>query len=105
MYKEEEAQERFPRPYEDEVGKEDNTEEKAEGKEEARALRWFLVKLIRLWQVVVSPLYPASCKYYPSCSHYAIMAIEKHGAFRGSLKALWRVLRCNPWTKGGVDLP
>ncbi len=68
-------------------------------------MKALLIKLIRLWQVLISPLYPASCRYYPSCSNYAVMAIEKHGVLKGSAKALWRVLRCNPWSKGGVDLP
>ena len=68
-------------------------------------MKALLIKLIRLWQVFVSPVYPASCRFYPSCSNYAIMALEKHGVLKGSAKALWRVLRCNPWSKGGVDLP
>lgn len=68
-------------------------------------MKALLIKLIRLWQVFVSPIYPASCRFYPSCSNYAIMALEKHGVLKGSAKALWRVLRCNPWSKGGVDLP
>ena len=68
-------------------------------------MRWLLIKLVRLWQVFVSPLYPPSCKFYPTCSEYAVMAVEKHGVIKGSLKTLWRVLRCNPWSKGGVDLP
>jgi len=68
-------------------------------------MRWLLIKLLRLWQVAVSPLYPPSCKYHPTCSEYAVLAVEKHGALKGSVKALWRLLRCNPWSKGGVDLP
>jgi hypothetical protein len=58
---------------------------------------------IRLYQLLVSPLFPASCKYHPSCSQYAVDAIRRHGVFKGSLKAGWRLLRCNPWSKGGVD--
>jgi putative membrane protein insertion efficiency factor len=46
---------------------------------------------------------PATCKYHPSCSQYAIDALRKHGLLRGSLKAGWRLLRCNPWSHGGVD--
>ncbi len=68
-------------------------------------MKRLLIKLLRFWQVFVSPLYPPSCRFYPTCSEYAIMAVEKHGVLKGSLKALWRVLRCNPWSKGGVDLP
>jgi putative membrane protein insertion efficiency factor len=43
------------------------------------------------------------CRFYPTCSEYAINAIEKYGLFKGSAKAAWRVLRCNPWSKGGID--
>ena len=46
-----------------------------------------------------------TCKYYPSCSQYASGAVRKHGVARGTLKAAWRVLRCNPWSPGGVDYP
>ena len=48
-------------------------------------------------------LFPASCKYHPSCSQYAIDALRKYGLVRGSLKAAWRLLRCNPCSHGGVD--
>jgi uncharacterized protein len=44
-----------------------------------------------------------TCKYHPTCSQYAAAAIAKHGPLKGSLKAAWRVLRCNPWSRGGVD--
>jgi len=68
-------------------------------------MRWFVIKLLRFWQVFVSPLYPQSCRYYPTCSQYAIMAVEKDGVLKGLAKSIWRVLRCNPFSKGGVDLP
>ena len=58
---------------------------------------------IRLYQLLISPLFPASCKYHPSCSQYAVDAIRKYGVLRGVPKALWRLLRCHPWSKGGVD--
>lgn len=64
-----------------------------------------LIKLIRMYQKYVSPLKQPSCRYYPSCSNYAILAIEKYGFLKGSIKAVWRVLRCNPFSKGGVDYP
>ncbi|NPA32121.1 MAG: membrane protein insertion efficiency factor YidD [Aquificae bacterium] len=64
-----------------------------------------LILLIKLWQRVISPLYPPSCRYHPTCSEYAVLAIQKHGALKGSLKALLRLLRCNPLFKGGVDYP
>jgi uncharacterized protein len=61
---------------------------------------------IRLYQVLVSPLLPANtCKFHPSCSEYAVLAIRKHGVLRGSRLAAWRLLRCHPWAKGGVDHP
>lgn len=64
-----------------------------------------LINLIKLYQKYVSPLKKPSCRFYPSCSNYAILSIEKYGFFKGSLKAIWRVLRCNPFSKGGVDYP
>ncbi|MGK0689426.1 MAG: membrane protein insertion efficiency factor YidD [Aquificaceae bacterium] len=68
-------------------------------------MRKVVLVFLRFWQVFISPLYPPSCRYYPSCSNYAIMAVEKHGVLRGMMKAMWRVLRCNPFSKGGVDYP
>ena len=59
--------------------------------------------LLRLYQHVISPLYPPSCRFYPSCSHYALVAVERHGVLRGGALAGWRLLRCNPWNAGGVD--
>ncbi|ACO03282.1 MAG TPA: membrane protein insertion efficiency factor YidD [Persephonella sp.] len=65
----------------------------------------FLIKLIKIYKKFVSPALPNSCRYYPTCSSYAIQSIEKYGALKGSLKAVWRILRCNPFSKGGVDYP
>ncbi|WP_457621038.1 membrane protein insertion efficiency factor YidD [Persephonella sp.] len=65
----------------------------------------FLINLIKIYKKLVSPILPSSCRYYPTCSSYAIQSIEKYGALKGSLKAVWRVLRCNPFSKGGVDYP
>nr|WP_143762328.1 membrane protein insertion efficiency factor YidD [Isoptericola variabilis] len=59
--------------------------------------------MIRVYQAVFSPLTGPTCKYYPSCSTYAIIAIRTHGTLRGTGMALWRILRCNPWSLGGVD--
>ncbi len=59
--------------------------------------------LIRLYQWTLSPLLGPRCKYYPSCSHYGYTAVERHGLLAGSALAGWRVLRCNPWSYGGVD--
>jgi putative membrane protein insertion efficiency factor len=61
---------------------------------------------IRFYQRLISPLVPANtCKYHPSCSEYAALAIGKHGILRGTMLAGWRLLRCNPWSHGGVDYP
>ena len=62
-----------------------------------------LIGVIRFYQRFVSPLTPPSCKYYPSCSSYAVTALRRHGALRGTALAVWRVLRCHPWAAGGVD--
>lgn len=58
---------------------------------------------IRLYQRIVSPLLPRRCRYHPSCSNYAVQAVERFGILRGSVLAAWRVLRCNPWSDGGFD--
>ena len=67
------------------------------------ALRALAVAPIRLYQRAISPAIPQRCKYYPSCSHYAAAAIRRYGILRGLVLAAWRVLRCNPWSHGGVD--
>ena len=59
--------------------------------------------LIRGYKRVVSPMLPPSCRFYPTCSDYAYEAIEKHGVIKGGRLAVWRVLRCNPFGKGGLD--
>jgi putative membrane protein insertion efficiency factor len=66
-------------------------------------VRALAVGLVRSYQLLVSPLFPASCKYHPSCSQYAIDAVRRYGIVRGSVLAGWRLLRCNPWSHGGVD--
>jgi putative membrane protein insertion efficiency factor len=58
---------------------------------------------IRFYQRAISPGLPARCKYHPSCSAYAVEAIRRHGVLRGGVLAAWRLLRCNPWSHGGVD--
>lgn len=62
-----------------------------------------LIKIIRLYQRAPIGTH-SQCKYIPTCSEYAIEAIEYYGAFKGSLMAFWRILRCNPFSKGGIDL-
>jgi uncharacterized protein len=58
---------------------------------------------VRLYQLSVSPLLGRRCKYHPSCSQYALDAFEEFGLVRGAVLAGWRLLRCNPWSHGGVD--
>ncbi|HUC60753.1 MAG TPA: membrane protein insertion efficiency factor YidD [Alphaproteobacteria bacterium] len=58
---------------------------------------------VRGYQLLIRPVLPASCRYYPSCSQYALEALARHGALRGSWLALARILRCHPWAEGGVD--
>jgi len=60
---------------------------------------------IRFWQIAVAKLFPPSCRFYPSCSDYALKALAKYGPVRGTSKAVWRVLRCNPFSAGGYDPP
>lgn len=62
-----------------------------------------LVWSIRLYQRTVSPILGPVCGYYPSCSAYGVTALERHGLVRGVGLTVWRVLRCNPWSRGGVD--
>ena len=68
-----------------------------------RLPRLVLVAVIRAYQLVISPLTGPSCRYYPSCSSYALVAVQRHGAVRGGWLAVRRLGRCHPWTPGGVD--
>lgn len=65
-------------------------------------IKRFLIRMIKLYQRMPLSSH-MQCKYIPSCSEYAIDAIEYYGAFKGGLKAIWRILRCNPFSKGGID--
>ena len=62
-----------------------------------------LVFLVRVYQWTLRPFIGANCRFEPSCSHYAIEALNRHGALRGGALSAWRILRCNPWTAGGAD--
>ncbi len=62
-----------------------------------------LIILIKFYQRRISPMKKPCCRFYPTCSAYAIEAIEKKGVIRGSVMAIWRILRCNPFCKGGYD--
>lgn len=66
-------------------------------------MKKILLLLVKFYRSRISPLKKPCCKYYPTCSAYALTAIEKHGALKGSALAVWRILRCNPWSLGGVD--
>ena len=68
-------------------------------------MRAIAVLPIRAYQRLVSPLSGRRCTYYPSCSQYAVEAIESYGVLRGIVLAAWRLMRCNPWSRGGVDHP
>lgn len=69
----------------------------------ARVASWPLEFLVHVYRTLVSPLFPQSCRYYPSCSAYALTALRRFGPFVGSWLAVRRLLRCHPWTPGGVD--
>ncbi|MBO8127865.1 MAG: membrane protein insertion efficiency factor YidD [Peptococcaceae bacterium] len=62
-----------------------------------------IIGFIRLYQICVSPFLPSSCRYYPTCSEYAIQAIRKYGVLKGGWRACRRVLRCHPFAPGGYD--
>jgi hypothetical protein len=66
-------------------------------------IRALFVGLIRAYQLILSPGLPGRCKYYPSCSQYALDAVKEYGALRGVVLAGWRILRCNPLSYGGYD--
>ncbi|MGB9667740.1 MAG: membrane protein insertion efficiency factor YidD [Thermosulfidibacteraceae bacterium] len=63
----------------------------------------FLILLIRLYKLLISPILGKNCRYYPSCSDYAIDAIRKYGPVKGLLMSIHRILKCNPLSKGGYD--
>ena len=64
-----------------------------------------IIALVRLYQLTLSPFIGRQCRFQPTCSHYMIGAIEKYGVVRGVFKGLWRILRCNPFCRGGYDPP
>jgi putative membrane protein insertion efficiency factor len=61
------------------------------------------VVVLRAYRAVISPLYGNVCRYHPSCSRYALEAIQQYGVARGSAMGAWRIARCNPWAAGGID--
>jgi putative membrane protein insertion efficiency factor len=69
----------------------------------SRPLTFLLLAPVRLYQRLVSPALPRRCKYEPTCSAYAVEALRTHGPLRGVVLAVWRLLRCNPFSHGGYD--
>ncbi|WP_130805445.1 membrane protein insertion efficiency factor YidD [Senegalia massiliensis] len=66
-------------------------------------MKCIIKKIIILYQRYISPMKGRTCRFYPTCSAYSLEAIEKLGVFRGSIKSIWRILRCNPFNAGGYD--
>lgn len=64
---------------------------------------WLLQKLIRLYQLLLSPYWGSQCRFFPTCSNYGIEAIKKYGSIRGGFLTIHRVCRCHPWAEGGFD--
>ncbi|MBL7990600.1 MAG: membrane protein insertion efficiency factor YidD [Candidatus Kapabacteria bacterium] len=67
-------------------------------------MKWLVLLFLRLYKRIISPMLPAACRFYPTCSVYAIEAVEKYGAFRGGWLAMKRISKCHPFHPGGVDL-
>ncbi|MFI5333923.1 MAG: membrane protein insertion efficiency factor YidD [Chlamydiales bacterium] len=68
-------------------------------------MKYPLLFLIRLYQLAIGPFIGQSCRFYPTCSDYALEAIKKHGACKGSWKTVKRLCKCGPWHRGGIDQP
>ena len=66
-------------------------------------MKGVLIAMVRFYRRAISPLFPPSCRFVPTCSEYALEALEKYGAFKGGWLAFRRILRCNPLHKGGYD--
>lgn len=67
-------------------------------------MKWLVLLFLRFYKRILSPMLPAACRFYPTCSVYAIEAVEKHGALRGGWLAIKRIGKCHPFHPGGVDL-
>ena len=72
-------------------------------KEDGIILKKILIALIKFYRKYISPMKTTKCPYYPTCSTYGLEAVEKYGAVKGGALALWRIIRCNPFSKGGYD--
>ena len=66
-------------------------------------MKHIAMMLIAGYRYIISPLFPPSCRFYPTCSDYAIQSIDKFGILKGGMRALYRLLRCHPFSKGGYD--
>ena len=68
-------------------------------------IKKIIIKFINIYKIFISPILGKNCRFYPSCSSYAVISIEKYGIFMGTIKSIIRILKCHPFNKGGVDLP
>ncbi|MEW6506701.1 MAG: membrane protein insertion efficiency factor YidD [Bacteroidota bacterium] len=66
-------------------------------------MRSIFIFVIKIYQKLISPALPPSCRFFPTCSEYAVQSFEKFGVIKGGAKSVWRILRCNPFNKGGYD--
>ncbi|MGN7388043.1 membrane protein insertion efficiency factor YidD [Sporosarcina sp. SAFN-015] len=66
-------------------------------------MKTILIGIIKTYQKIISPLTPPSCRFYPTCSHYGVEALQKHGALKGSWLTIQRILKCHPFHEGGFD--
>jgi uncharacterized protein len=62
-----------------------------------------IIFILKAYKRIISPIMPDSCRFYPTCSEYAMQAVNKYGVLKGSIKSIYRILRCNPFNKGGYD--
>lgn len=68
-------------------------------------IKKIILKFIKLYQILISPLLGRRCRFYPSCSEYYCLVLEKYGVTKGTWRGFKRILRCHPWHSGGIDLP
>lgn len=66
-------------------------------------MKKFVISILRFYKKFISPVLPDSCRFYPTCSEYAAAAVGKYGVLKGSIKSIYRIIRCNPFNKGGYD--
>ena len=66
-------------------------------------MKFLLLALVKFYRMCISPMFPPSCRYVPTCSEYALIAIERYGAWKGGWLAVKRICRCHPWHEGGYD--